>query len=252
VGGLHERKVLLSWSSGKDCALALHRLRQTDVGRVVGLLTTVNEMVARVSIHGVRLELLRAQADRLSLPLIEVPLPDPCSNEVYEERLGGALDQAKRAGVSSVAFGDIHLQDVREYRERQLAKVGLDAIFPIFGRPSAEVAREQIETGFRALITCVDSRRLPACFAGREFDRRLLDQLPSDVDPCGEGGEFHTLVTWSPGFSRPIPVVLGAVVERGGFVYQDVLLGPPGSGSSAAGAEIPRRAGPSGSKGGAD
>lgn len=227
VGGvITKRKVLMSWSSGKDCALALNHLREAGDCRVAGLLTTMNETVARVSIHGSRREVLRAQADRLSLPLIEVPLPDPCGNEVYEARLGQALERARDDGVTAVAFGDIHLDDVRRYREGQLARIGMDAIFPIFGAGSRAVAEEQIRIGLRAVLTCVDSLRLPASFAGRWFDRKLLADLPPDVDPCGEEGEFHTLVTWAPGFSSPIPVIPGEAVQKGRFVYQDVLLRP--------------------------
>ncbi len=218
-------RTLLSWSGGKDCALALHELLASQDAQLAGLLTTVNESAARVSIHGSRIELVRQQAARLGLPLLEVALPDPCSNRAYEQLMGAALSQAAAEGVEAVAFGDISLRDVREYRETQLARLGLKAIFPIFGRATSEVAQAQIGLGIRAILTCVDQRRLPGHFAGRRFDASLLAELPLSVDPCGESGEFHTLVWDSPDFSDPLAVVPGPVVERGEFVFADLQLG---------------------------
>jgi uncharacterized protein (TIGR00290 family) len=219
-------RVWVSWSGGKDCALALHELRGTPQLEVVGLLSTVNPEFGRVSIHGVRIGLLRQQADRLGLPLHEVALPSPCSNREYELRMGQALASLAQAGAEAVAFGDLLLQDVRQYREQQVQAAGLAALFPIFGRPTEQVAREEIRLGIRSRLACVDRARLEPRFAGRQFDSGLLSELrslPGPVDPCGEYGEFHTFTFDSPDFSAPIPVMVGRSVDRDGFVFADLL-----------------------------
>lgn len=219
-----KEKVLLSWSSGKDSAWALHLLRQSHEFEVCGLLTTVNQAFDRVAMHAVRVELLRAQADAAGLPLFEVPLPWPCSNADYEVAMRRAVEQARARGVSVMAFGDLFLEDVRAYRESKLSGTGLRPHFPLWGVPTDRLAREMIAGGLEARLTCVDPRQLPPSFAGRAFDLALLSELPSSVDPCGERGEFHTFVHAGPMFGRPVPVALGEVVERDGFVFADLTL----------------------------
>jgi uncharacterized protein (TIGR00290 family) len=220
-------KALLAWSSGKDSAWSLHLLRQRDDVEVVGLLTTINEVHDRVAMHAVRRVLLEAQARAASLPLWPVPIPSPCSNEQYERAMGEAIAAAVAAGVRAVAFGDLFLEDVRRYRERQMAGTGLELLFPLWGRPTAALALEMVAGGLRARITCVDPRVLPATFAGRAFDRALLDELPTGVDPCGENGEFHTFAWDGPMFEAPVPIRGGEVVERDGFVFADLLPDAP-------------------------
>jgi uncharacterized protein (TIGR00290 family) len=217
-------KVLVSWSSGKDSAWMLHVLRQEGRLEAAALLTTINETADRVAMHGVRRSVLEAQAVAAGLPLRVIPLPHPCSNEVYEARMRTAVERAVADGFTFAAFGDLFLEDVRQYRERQLAGTGLAPIFPLWGRDTAALAREMIGTGVTATITCVDPRVLDRRFAGRRFDAALLDELPPGVDPCGERGEFHTVVTAGPMFRREIAVTPGAVVEREGFVFADLLL----------------------------
>lgn len=218
-------RVWLSWSSGKDSAWALHVLRQDPTVQVVGLLTTVTTPFDRVSMHGVRRTLLAAQAEAAGLPLHVVEIPSPCPNEVYAERMTAAIDRAHADRVDAMAFGDLFLEDVRAYRERMLAPTGITARFPLWGRPTPELSREMIAGGLRAVITCVDPRRVPASFAGRAYDQALLDALPPDVDPCAENGEFHTLTIAGPMFSHALEVQTGEVVERDGFVFCDVLPG---------------------------
>jgi uncharacterized protein (TIGR00290 family) len=219
-------KVLLAWSSGKDSAWALQLLREHGPGEVVGLMTTVNQTNDRVSMHAVRKQLLEAQARATGLPLLEVPLPEPCSNADYEAAMREALAQARRKGVTAVAFGDLFLQDVRSYREERLRPTGLEALFPLWQSPTGELARAMLAAGLKARITCVDPKQLDPAFVGRELDAQLLDELPASVDPCGERGEFHTFCYDGPMFREPIPVAVGPVVERGGFVYAD-LTSPP-------------------------
>ena len=219
-------KALLSWSSGKDSAWALHELRRAGEVDVVGLLTTVNRIYDRVAMHAVRTELLRAQASAAGLPLWEVPIPDPCDNAEYEAAMGVAVARAKGEGIGAIAFGDLFLEDVLRYREERLAPTGVAPLFPLWGRPTAELARTMIEGGLRARLTCVDPRHLPRAFAGRDFDAELLAELaalPGGVDPCGERGEFHTFAHAGPMFARPVRVMAGEVVERGGFVFADLL-----------------------------
>lgn len=216
------KRVLLSWSSGKDSAWALHVLRRDGEYEVVRLLTSVNETAKRVSMHAVRLELLQRQAAAAELPLQLVRLPDPCSNEQYEAAMAAALAEAERDGIEAVAFGDLFLEDVRAYREAKLSGTNFAPLFPLWGRPTRELAREMLTGGLRAYLTCVDTEQLKGDFAGREFDENLLSELPAEIDPCGERGEFHTFCFAGPMFSRPIGVAPGASVERGRFAYSDL------------------------------
>jgi uncharacterized protein (TIGR00290 family) len=215
------KRVLLSWSSGKDSAWTLHVLRQDPDVEVVGLLTTLNEEYDRVAMHSTRLSLLQAQAAATGLPMRTVSLPWPCSNQIYEKRLGAACAQAVRDGVDAIAFGDLFLADLRAYREKNLAPTGLEPLFPLWGRPTDALAREMVAGGLRARLTAVDPIRLPARFAGREFDAELLDALPKDVDACGEHGEYHTCVYAGPVFSHALTLTEGEMVARDGYVYVD-------------------------------
>ncbi|HXF50759.1 MAG TPA: ATP-binding protein [Dehalococcoidia bacterium] len=217
------RPVLLSWSSGKDSAWTLHVLRQDPGVEVVGLLTTVTEAFDRVSMHGVRRDLLEAQAAAAGLPLWAVPIPYPCPNEIYEARMADAMARARREGVTAIAFGDLFLEDVRRYREERLRPLGVEPIFPLWGEPTPRLARAMLDAGVRAIVTCVDPRQAPASLAGRPWDAALLASLPGAADPCGERGEFHTFVWDGPMFVAPVPVAVGEVVERDGFVFADLL-----------------------------
>ncbi len=216
------RKALIAWSSGKDSAWALQEVRRAQEFEIAGALTTLTEDFARVSMHGVREELLRAQllAARLEPRIVRIPFP--CPNEIYEQRLAEAMVQAKAYGIAHVIFGDLFLEDIRAYREAQLAKVGMQAVFPLWQRPTAALAREMIAGGLRARLVCVDRSKLDAGFAGRAFDGELLRDLPPAVDPCGENGEFHTFVSAGPMFAHEIPVRVGETVEWEGFVYSDL------------------------------
>ena len=213
----------VSWSSGKDSTLALAEARADPELEVVGLLTTLNRSADRVAMHAVRRELLLAQADAVALPVHQVELPWPCSNEEYQRLMTDAVAVARSTGVTRMVFGDLFLADVRAYREEALAGSGIEPVFPLWGRPTSELAVEMLDRGIRATITCVDPRQLDAAYAGRAFDRDLLADLPSGVDPCGENGEFHTFVHAGPGFAAPLDVRVGEVVERDGFVFADVL-----------------------------
>lgn len=216
------KRILLAWSSGKDSAWALHLLRQSGEYEVAGLLTTFNEAFDRVAMHAVRRELVEAQAAAVGLPLWPVDIPWPCTNEEYERRMAAVCMQALAEGIEAIAFGDLYLEDVRACRERQLAPTGLTPLFPLWKIPTGELIREMITGGQRAVITCVDPRKLGREFAGREMDLALVDELPEGVDPCGENGEFHSFVFAGPGFSKPIKLRAGEVVERDGFVFADV------------------------------
>ena len=222
-------KTLLAWSSGKDSAWTLHVLR-TQGADVAALLTTLNAAVDRVAMHGVRASLLQAQAESVGVPLWKVPLPWPSTNDDYEARMGEACRRAVAEGFQAIAFGDLFLRDIREYRERQLAGSGLTPLFPLWERPTDQLARDMIAAGLRARITCVDSKALDASFAGREFDRTLLADLPPGADPCGENGEFHTFAYDGPMFRAPIAIEAGEVHEYSSFVYRDLwekAAGPP-------------------------
>ncbi len=217
-------KILLSWSSGKDSAWMLHVLRRDGIGTPAALLTTINEAADRVAMHAVRTELLRAQADAAGLPLMPVTIPSPCPNDVYEAQMAAACRAAVAEGFTHVAFGDLFLEDVRRYREERLAATGLTPIFPLWHEPTPALAREMIAGGLEARLTCVDPRKLSPSFAGRSFDTELVRDLPPEIDPCGENGEFHTCVIAGPMFSKRIDVDLGIVVERDGFVFADLCL----------------------------
>ncbi|MGH7163678.1 MAG: ATP-binding protein [Planctomycetota bacterium] len=214
-------RALLSWSGGKDGAFALGELRARGEVEVAGLLTTVWEGARRVAIHGVREELLDAQAAAVGLPVVKVPLPYPCANETYEARTGETL---AAAGVDAVAFGDLFLEDIRRYREALCARVGLEPLFPLWGRDTGALARAMIASGLKARLVCVDTRHLSRAFAGRAFDEALLADLPAGVDPCGERGEFHTFVHAGPPLAAPLPVEVDALDERDGFVFADLRL----------------------------
>jgi uncharacterized protein (TIGR00290 family) len=215
------KRVLLSWSSGKDCAWALHLLRQQGDVEIAGLLTTLNTQFNRVAMHGTQRSVLEAQAAAAQLPLWVVPLPWPCSNEIYEERMRAACDRAIAERVDAIAFGDLFLRDVRAYRERQLQGSGLEPLFPLWDIPTDELAKAMIAAGLRAKLVCVDTAQLPATFAGRDFDESLLSELPGSVDRCGERGEFHSCVYAGPMFAHSIALTRGEVVQRDQFVYAD-------------------------------
>lgn len=215
-------KAFVAWSSGKDSAFALHEARRAGLD-IAGVLTTINAVFDRVAMHGVRHALLDAQIAALGVPAIKVPIPSPCPNEVYEARMAEACEAIKARGVRHIVFGDLYLEDIRAYRVEKLAAAGMEALFPLWKRDTAALARTMIDSGMAARITCLDPRRLPRRFAGRAFDHALLGELPEGVDPCGENGEFHTVVTAGPMFAAPLAVHLGETVERDGFVFTDVI-----------------------------
>ena len=215
-------RAVVSWSSGKDSAYALWETLRAGELQVVGLLTTVSERFGRVSIHGVREELLQAQAAAAGLPLLRVRLPQPCSDVVYAERMAVVIDGLRRQGVSHVVFGDLFLEEIRAYREAQLRATGVTPLFPLWGRATGPLARTMIAEGLQARIVALDPKRIPRELAGRPFDADLLAALPADVDPCGENGEFHTFASGGPMFSGPIGVRRGRVVDRDGFVFADL------------------------------
>jgi uncharacterized protein (TIGR00290 family) len=217
-------KILVSWSSGKDSAWMLHVIRSEGLGEPGALLTTINQSASRVAMHAVRTEVLQAQADAAGLPLMTVRIPHPCPNEVYEAQMSAAIAKAKAEGFTHVAFGDLFLDDIRRYREERMKGTGLTPMFPLWLRPTDALGREMLDGGLEAFLTCVDPRVLPASFAGRRFDAALLADLPPGIDPCGERGEFHTCTVAGPMFSRRIDVAPGAVVERDGFVFADLMM----------------------------
>lgn len=217
-----KKKTLLSWSSGKDSAWSLHLLRQDSDIDIVGLITTVNELHKRVAMHAVRLDLLEAQAQAVGLPVRIINIPSPCTNEQYESAMRQVIAEAKQEGVEQMAFGDLFLADIRAYREAQLSGTGINPIFPLWKMPTAELARQMISGGLRAVITCVDPRQLPAEFVGREYDESFVAELPEGADECGEKGEFHTFAYDGPMFGEAINITVGEVVERDGFVFADV------------------------------
>ena len=217
-------KALIAWSSGKDSAWALHETRRSGECEIVGALTTVTETFGRVSMHGVREELLMAQLASAGLSPTVVRIPYPCPNEVYEARMAAALADAKANGVTQVIFGDLFLEDVRRYREEKLASTGIAPVFPLWQRPTDALAREMIDAGVETYLACVDLKQLSKTFAGRRFDHALLEELPVSVDPCGEKGEFHSCVVAGPMLTRRIPVTVGEVVEREGFAFADLVM----------------------------
>jgi uncharacterized protein (TIGR00290 family) len=215
------KRVLLSWSSGKDSAWTLHVLRQQPDVEVVGLLTTINTEFDRVAMHSTRRSILEAQAEAAGVPLWIVPLPWPCSNEIYEARMAEACQRAVNDHIDAIAFGDLFLADIRAYREEKLKPTGLEPLFPLWQIPTNELARTMIAGGLRARVVCVDPKKLPTSFAGREFDEAFLADLPAGTDPCAERGEFHTCVYAGPMFTAPLQLEAGEVVERDGFVFAD-------------------------------
>jgi uncharacterized protein (TIGR00290 family) len=219
------KRGLLSWSSGKDSAWALHLMRGSGV-EIAGLLTSFNQTANRVAMHAVRRTLVEAQAAAAGLPLRTIELPWPCANDEYEWRMAEACRAAVADGFEAIVFGDLFLRDIREYRERKLAGSGLEPLFPLWEIPTRELAHEMIRGGLRARITCVDKKALDARFAGREFDAALLAELPAQIDPCGENGEFHTFAYAGPMFAHPIPVIGGELRDADGFVFADLMEAP--------------------------
>ncbi|MHC4675332.1 MAG: Dph6-related ATP pyrophosphatase [Planctomycetota bacterium] len=219
---INKTRILLAWSSGKDAAWTLHVLRQQNDVEVVGLLTTVNDDRNRVSMHGVSEQLLDRQAAAMSLPIIKIYIPYPCSNDQYQKVMGQFIQRAQTDNIKAVAFGDLFLEDIRKYREEKMAGTGIRALFPLWGVDTTQLAREMVSAGLRAHITCVDTKQLDPSFAGRTYDPQLLDDLPSNVDPCGEHGEFHTFVYQAPVFEKPLHITPGKVVRSDEFVFADI------------------------------
>lgn len=215
-------RALLSWSSGKDSAWALHMLRQSRDVEVVGLLTTFNAEFDRVAMHGVRRELVNSQARSVELPLWPVFLPWPCPNDAYEAAMETAIARAQRAGITHIAFGDLFLEDIRAYREERMAAAGMEPLFPLWGRDTSVLACDMVRNGVRATVVCVDPAQLDESFCGRELDAEFLEALPSEVDPCGERGEFHTFAWDGPAFTAPVFAEPGEIVRRDGFVFADL------------------------------
>jgi uncharacterized protein (TIGR00290 family) len=217
------KRILLSWSSGKDSAWALHVLRRSTAYDVVGLLTTFNHAADRVAMHAVRRSLVEQQAAAVGIPLWTVQLPWPCSNSEYDTIMAQECEKAVSKGIAAIAFGDLFLEDVRSYREKQLEGSGLQPLFPIWGSPTRALAQEMIFSGMRAKLTCIDTRKLDSSFAGRDFDQQLLSELPEGIDPCGENGEFHSFVFAAPIFCSPLSISSGEIVLRDGFAFSDVI-----------------------------
>jgi uncharacterized protein (TIGR00290 family) len=216
-------KAFLSWSSGKDAAFALHEVRRLGSAEIVGVLTAINEAADRVQMHGVRHALLDRQIEAIGLPAVKLMLPSPCPNAMYEARMEEAFARLKAEGIRHLVYGDLFLEDIRAYRMKQMAAAGMWAIFPLWGRDTGELADAMISSGLEARICCVDTRRLDRAFAGRRYDADFLGDLPAGIDPCGENGEFHTVVTAGPIFAAPIATSVGEIVERDGFAYADVV-----------------------------
>ena len=216
-------KAWLSWSSGKDSAWALHVMRLRGDYEITALLTTINRTHNRVAMHAVREALLDAQAAAAGLPIVKVEIPSPCPNEIYERAMSEAMAQARAEGVTHMVFGDLFLEDIRQYREENLAKCNMTPVFPLWGLGTRILAEEMLAAGLRAYLTCVDPKKLDASFAGRTFDKNLLADFPQCIDPCGENGEFHTFACDGPMFASPIPVEVGEIVARDGFIFADLL-----------------------------
>jgi uncharacterized protein (TIGR00290 family) len=219
------KKTILSWSSGKDSAWALHLLKQEKDIEIVGLVTTVNQAYNRVAMHAVHMDLLLKQAEAVDLPITIIQLPDPCSNEKYQSIMREHMLTVQKEGIKLIAFGDIFLEDIREYREKNLIGSGIEAIFPLWGKSTSKLAQQMINSGLTTYITCVDPSKLAPEFAGREFNQAFLSDLPAQVDPCGEQGEFHTFVINGPGFNKPLKIKVGELVQRRGFVFRNILPG---------------------------
>jgi uncharacterized protein (TIGR00290 family) len=217
------KKTLLSWSSGKDSAWALHTLRQNGEYNLCGLFTVVNQTFGRVAMHAVRLELLRLQAEAVGLPLTIIEIPHPCDNDQYDTIMRGFVERSVGAGIECMAFGDLFLQDIRTYREERLSGSGIEPIFPLWNIPTGPLAERMLSSGMEAYLSCVDPAKAPRSLAGHRWSRALLAALPERVDPCGENGEFHTVVLDGPMFDRRIPVTIGETVERDGFIFTDIV-----------------------------
>ena len=220
---MSKKRVLLSWSSGKDSAWTLYQLQQDDDIELIGLVTTVNETHQRVAMHAVRVELLKQQAQATDLPLYIIPIPHPCSNELYNQAMTNFFVSIEGQGITHMAFGDLYLDDIRQYRIKNLKSTGLEPLFPLWLKPTEQLARTMLDGGLKTRITCVDPKQLPASFCGREFDQQFLNDLPEGVDPCGENGEFHSFAYAGPMFKQTISTTFGEVVERDGFVFADLL-----------------------------
>ncbi len=216
-------KTLVSWSSGKDCAWVLHLLRQDSTIDLRGLFTVVNQKYDRVSMHGARIDLLRRQAKAADMPLSRVYVPDPCTNEAYDAIMGQFIEASRARGITHIAFGDLFLEDIRQYREHQLHGTGIEPLFPLWGIPTLQLASQMLTAGVKAYVSSVDLKQLPACYAGKEWSGEMVKTLPEGVDPCGERGEFHTIVVAGPMFRHPIPITIGEIVEREGFAYADII-----------------------------
>ena len=217
-------KALVAWSTGKDSAWALHKVRLEGEYEIIGALTTITENFQRVSMHGVRLDVLGAQLRAANLPLVQVMIPFPCPNEVYEERMGVVVKAAAAAGITKIIFGDLFLEDIRAYREEKLRGTGIKAVFPLWKQPTDKLAHEMIAGGLKARVVCIDPTRVPTTLAGAWFDEKLLAKLPPDVDPCAENGEFHTCVLGGPMFGKNINVTVGEITQREDFVFADLML----------------------------
>jgi uncharacterized protein (TIGR00290 family) len=220
-------KIILSWSSGKDAAWALHVLRQDPANEVVGLLVTINDAFDRVAMHGVRRSLVETQARAAGLPLHTVSIPHPCPNDIYEARMNAFVEQARRRGIEAIAFGDLFLEDIRAYREARMKGTGITPIFPLWGCNTSALAKSMIGAGLAARIVCLDPRQIDRRFIGRDFDSTLLLGLPEGVDPCGERGEFHTFAYAGPMFSAPVAIQSGETIERDGFLFADLMEPSP-------------------------
>ena len=217
-------KVIVSWSSGKDSAMALHKILESNEFEILAILTTVSDKFRRVSMHGVREALLDQQADSIGISVEKVRIPYPCPNEVYEQKMGELLRNYKLKGVSQVVFGDLFLEDIRRYREEKLRQIGVTPVFPLWKENTEELAKTIIRVGFKAIVTCVDPKKLHPKFAGRYFDEMFLSEIPVNVDPCGENGEFHTFVFDGPIFRNRIEITVGDRVFRDGFQFVDLVL----------------------------
>lgn len=218
-----KKRVLLSWSSGKDSAWTLYQLQQDDDVELVGLVTTVNETHQRVAMHAVRVALLKQQAEAADLPLHVIPIPHPCSNELYNQAMNGFFESIEGQGITHMAFGDLYLDDIRQYRVDNLKITGLEPLFPLWLKPTKQLAEAMLNGGLKTRITCVDPKQLPDSFCGREFNQKFLSDLPEGVDPCGENGEFHSFAYAGPMFKHEISISSGDIVERDGFVFADLL-----------------------------
>jgi len=218
------KKTLLSWSSGKDSAWALHLLKQDPEIKLAGLFTTINQQFGRVAMHGVRFELLKQQAEAAGLPLQVIEIPYPCSNEDYANAMSDFVEKCKQDGIECFAFGDLFLEDIRQYREERLEGTGIEPVFPLWQIPTKDLSQKMIDSGLKAVITCLDPRKLDASFGGREYSAALISDLPENIDPCGEYGEFHTFAYNGPMFNHPVNLTVGETIERDGFVFTDLLV----------------------------